>query len=81
MEISTENLIKVMNRNPMHEGRERLCGRLDILKEWHNEHHSCMSCGRRSHIDCENMRLDKFTCSIGKKIKMIEDALHEEREQ
>ena len=31
MVISTEDLIKVMNRNPMHQGRGRLCGRLDIM--------------------------------------------------
>ena len=79
MDITTRELIEVMKKNPMNEGRGRLYGRLDVLRKWHNEHHSYKSCGRRSHIDCENKRLDKFTCSIGREIKMIEDALKQEK--
>lgn len=78
METKTETLIEVMN-NPIssmkdyHKGR--LQGRLDILKRLHNEHHSYKSCGRSSYINCEKMKLDKFTCSMGIEIKNIEFAL------
>ena len=33
MNITTDELIKVMKNNPMQEGRGRLCGRLDIIEE------------------------------------------------
>ena len=62
MKIGTKELIEVMNRNPMNEGRGRLCGRLDVLEDFLTFIESSDKCYKKVN-------------EIEDEIKMIKDAL------
>lgn len=69
MNITTKELIEVMNNNPMQEGRGRLSGRLDILEEWHKQE-DCMDL-----CDCNKTVGDNKDCWLTEQIDEIKFAL------